>query len=317
MSDQTQDDECDQIGNSSATIYSSDNRKFIYHNNAMEWKCEDHNFSMTFQSDSLPTGTTESIVEVSVNTAEDYVLPELCIPVSSFFSIKCPHKFQKNVLVCIEHYSAETSDLSFVVSCSLCPPYKFEFLGGGVFYKRYSTIERSEFSIYAVVLTRIRTGRWPRMMYYCALYISPPEDFTWTVYIYITKDSATNRNAIDNDSKHELSKLKTYTVATANHTVDNFTLDISLSEEEIAQGWKIPPGNTNAITISRRRIDRCRGVPTLANFKIILDNSKISNSSRLVHSYKIADVDQENTLSLIITPQILGNYYLKDHITDI
>ena len=235
--DQAQeDDECDRFGNSSATIYPSDNRKFIYNNNAVEWKCEDHNFSMTFESDSLQTGTTESIVEISVTPGEDYVLPELSIPVSSFFSIRCQNKFQKNVSVSIEHCSAETSDISFVVSCSSYPPFQFKLLGGGVFYKRYGIIERSEFSIYAVVLTRIRTGRWPRMMYYCALYMSPPEDFTWTVYIYITKDSATNRNAIDKDSKKEMSKLKTYTVATANHTVDNFTLDISLREEEIAQG---------------------------------------------------------------------------------
>ena len=272
---------------------------------------------MTFQSDSLPTGTTESIAEISVTPGEDYVLPEPCIPVSSFFSIKCQHKFHKNVSVSIEHYSAETSDLSFVVSCSSYPPFQFELLGGGEFYKRYGIIERREFSIYGIVLTRIRTGRWPRMMYYCALYMSPPEDFTWTVYIYITKDSATNRNAIDKDSKKEMSKLKTYTVATANHKVDNFTLDISLSEEEIAQGWELPPGNINPITIPRRRIDRCRGVPTPANFKVILDDSKISSSSRFVHSYKIADVDQENILSLIITPQIPGKLLFLTNIIKI
>ena len=308
MSGLAQDDHvCDQIGNSSATIYPSDNRNFIYHNNAMEWKCEDHNFSMIFQSDSLPTGTTESIVEISVTPGEDYLLPEPCIPVSSFFSINCQHKFHKNVSVSIEHCSAETSDLSFVVSCSSNPPFQFELLGGGVFYKRYGIIERKEFSIFGIV-TRIRTGRWPHMMYYCALYISPPDDFTWRVYIYIAKDSATNRNAIEKDPKNEMTKLEAYTVATANHTVDNFTLDISLNEEEIAQGWKLP-GNINPITIPRRRIDRCRGVPTPANFKIILDESKISSSSRFVHSYRIAEVNQENSLTLTVPAQIPGNYY--------
>jgi len=98
----------------------------------MEWNCEDHNFTFTFQSNSLPTGTVESTVEISVTTGEDYVLPVLCVPVSSFLSIKCQHKFTKNVSVCIEHFSAETSDLSFVVSRSSHLPFQFELLSGGV-----------------------------------------------------------------------------------------------------------------------------------------------------------------------------------------
>ena len=42
-----------------------------------------------------------------------------------------------------------------------------------------------------------------------------------------------------------------------------------------------------------------------ANFKIIMDSSKIRNSYTFVHSYKIADVDQENILSLVLSPQVL------------
>ena len=295
------------IGNlmrtSSDTITSSlDDRKVIYRNDAMEWKCEDHKFGMIFQSESLPTGAHESIVEISVTPGEDYVLPMLTVPVSMFFSINCQHKFQKNVLVSIEHFSAETSDLSFVVSSNPQPPFHFELLRGGVFYERYGVTERTEFSILGIVMTRVRTGRWPRMIYYCALYTNNPEDYTWTVYIYITKDSATYRHRIKEDMKDSDTKLNTYTVATVNHTIDYFTLDVSMNDEEKLCGWKLPP-YTNPIRIQRRRIDRCRGIPTAANFKIILDVSKTRNLSAFVHSYKIADVDQENILSLTLTPR--------------
>ena len=270
----------------------------------MEWKCEEHNFSMTFQSNSLPTGTYESIVEISVTPGEDYVLPVLTVPVSMFFAIKCQHKFHKNVLVSIEHFSAETSDLSFVVSSNPQPPFQFELLSGGEFNtKRCGKIGRREFSRFGIV-TRIRTGRWPHMLYYCALYTNRPVDYTWTVYIYITKDSATYRYRIKEDTKDSDKKLNTYTVATVNHTIDYFTLDVSMNDEEKLCGWQLPP-NTNPIRILRRRIDRCRGIPLAANFKIILDISKTRNLSRFVHSYKIADVDQENILSLTLSPLVL------------
>jgi len=59
------------------------------------------------------------------------------------------------------------------------------------------------------------------MLYYCALYTSAPEDYTWTVYIYITKDSATYRHRIKEDTKYLERKSKTYTVATVNHKHQN------------------------------------------------------------------------------------------------
>ena len=277
----------------------------------MEWKCEDHNFSISFQSESLPTGTYESIVEISVSSGEDYVLPVLTVPVSMFFSIKCQHKFQKNVLVSIEHFSAETSDLSFVVSSNPQPPFQFELLSGGTFLQRYGLIERTEFSILGIV-TRIRTGRWPLMLYYCALYTSLPVDYTWTVYIYITKDSATYKRRIKVDTNESKRTLNTFTVASVNHTIDYFTFDISMKAEEMLQGWQLPLEKINPIRIPRRRIDRCRGVPTPANFNIIMDCSKINNSCKFVHGYKIADVDQENILTLVLSPQLLpGNLQIS------
>ena len=227
-----------------------------------------------------------------------------------FFAIKCQLKFHKNVWVSIEHFSAETSDLSFVVSSNQQPPFHFELLRGGEFNtKRCGKIERSEFSILGIV-TRIRTGRWPRMLYYCALYTSLPVDYTWTVYIYITKDSATYRHRIKEDTKDSERTLNAYTVATANHTIDYFTLDISMKAEEMSQGWLLPPESINPIRIPRRRIDRYRGVPTPANFKIILDVSKIRSSCKFVHGYKISDVDQENILSLVLSPQVQSGKYM-------
>ena len=301
-----------QYTDEGAELESSDSitgkKNFIYQNNFMVLKCEEHNFSMTFQSESLPTGTYSSIVNISVVSGEDCVLPKETQPVSMFFSINCQHTFQKNVLVSIEHFSAETSDLSFVVSSDPQPPFQFELLSGGEFdTKRCGKIERSEFSILAIV-TRIRTGRWPRMFYYCALYTSPPEDYTWTVYIYITKDSATYKHRIEKKINDSGIKFNTSTVANVNHTIDYFTLDVSLNDEEKLCGWQLPP-NTDSIKIERTRIDRHCSLPTPAIFKIILDASKNRNLCKFVHGYKIADVVQENILSLVLSPQVLpGNY---------
>ena len=281
----------------------------------MTWKCEEHNFSMTFQPDSLPTGVHESLVEISVTSGEDYVLPVQTVPVSMFFSIKHKHKFHKNVLVSIEHISAETCDLSFVVSSNPQPPFQFELLSGGDFdTKRHGKIERSEFSILGIVI-RILTGRWPHMLYYCALYTSPPVDYTWTVYIYILKDFAAYKHHIEEDTKYSERALNTYTVATVDYTVDYFTLDISLKDEEISKGWQLPPEIINPIRIPRGRIDSCHGIPIPANFKIIMDGSKNKNSFKFNHGYIIADVVQENILSLILSPQVLPgklqNIYLQ------
>ena len=285
--DLTQDTyECIGLEGPGGNTNISDDKKIIYQNNFKVWKCEEHNFNMTFQSESLPTGTYESIVEISVTSGEDYVLPVLTVPVSMFFSIKCQHKFQKNVMVSIEHFSAETSDLSFAVSSNPQPPFHFELLSGGEFNtKGYGKIERSEFSILGIV-TRIRTGRWPRMLYYCALYTSIPEDYTWTVYIYVTKNSATYKHRIKQDTKDSERTINTYTVAVVNHTIDKFNLNVSMNDEEKLCGWQLPL-NTDSISIDRRRIDRCRGVPTPASFKIILDASKSRHLCKFVHDYKI------------------------------
>ena len=229
----------------------SDVKKILYQNNYMTWKCEEHNFSMTFQPDSLPTGVHESLVEISVTSGEDYVLPVQTVPVSMFFSIKHQHKFHKIVLVSIEHISAETGDLSFVVSSNAQPPCQFKLLSGGDFdTKRHGKIKRSEFSILGIV-TRIQTGRWPHMLYYCALYASPPVDYTWTVYIYILKGFAAYKHRIEEDTKYSERALNTYTVAIVDYTVDYFTLDISLKDKEILQGWLLPPEIINPIRISR------------------------------------------------------------------
>ena len=254
---------------------------------------------MTFQSESLPTDTANTEVEISVTSGEGYVLPKETQPVSMFFSIKCQHKFQKNVLVSIEHFSAETSDLSFVVSSNLQPPFHFELLSGGTFMGRYGLITRTEFSILGIV-TRIRTGRWPEMVYYFALYTSPPVDYKWTVFIYVMKDSATNRYRIKEDTNDSERTYNSHAVATVNHTIDYFTLDVSLRDEEISHGWQLPLESINPIKISRRRIDGSYGVPTPANFKIILDVTKFTMSDFL-HCYKIAEVDQENSLTLALT----------------
>ena len=290
------------IGKGSCNITTLlDEVKFIYSNDAMEWNWKEHNFSMTFQSESLPTGTNESIVEITVTSGEDYVLPELTKPVSMFFSIESQHNFKKNVLLSIEHFAAETSDLSFVISSNPQPPFQFELLSGGEFNtKRYGKIERKEFCIVGAVMTRILTGRWPNMLYYCALFTSLAEKYAWIVDIYITKNSATYKSLIEKEIDK---KLNTHTVADVKHTLDDFELNVSMDKKNNLDGWQLA-GDTSSIRILRRRIDTCHGIPPPANFKIIWDASKTKELSMFSQEYKIKGVDQENPLLLTLTPPI-------------
>ena len=280
-----------------------DNRKIIYRNNAMERIREEHNFNMKFQSESLMNTTEESKLEVVVTHNDDYVLPPMTVPVSAFFSIQSHHKFHKNVLVSIEHFSADTSNLDFAVSRSTRPPFRCELLSGGVFYKRHGEIETREFSIFAIVLSYIRRRRRPRLYYYCAFYTSPPVDYTWTVHIYIAKDSTTNRHCIKDDAKDL--EYNTHNVSIANPALDYFAFGITLSDEERSQGWYLPSDIKKPIRIKRRRIDNCRGVPTPASFKILLDISKTTTKvCQLVHRYIIADVEEENSLTMTLSAPI-------------
>ena len=92
-------------------------------------------------------------------------------------------------------------------------------------------------------------------------------------------------------------------MAVVNPTLDNFEFDITLSYKERSQGWYLPPDIKNPIKIQRRQIDNCRELPTPASFKILLNVSKITKLCKLVHSYKIADVEEESTLTVTLTHQ--------------
>ena len=267
----------------------------------MEWIFEEHNFSMKFQSESLVNTIEESKLEVAVTQSDDYVLPPMTVPVSAFFSIKSQHKFHKNVLLRIEHFSADTSSLDFVVSHSTHPPFRFKLLSGGVFHKRHGEIERREFCIFGIIFSCMRCIRRPRLWYYCAFYTSPSVDNTWTVNIYIVKDSATNKYCIKENTKDY--DLNAHMLAIVNPTLEYFAIDITLSDEERSQGWYLPQGIKNTIKIERRRIDNYCGVPTPASFKILLDVSKTTKLCKLVHSYKMADVEEESTLTMILPHQ--------------
>ena len=176
--------------------------------------------------------------------------------------------------------------------------------------RRFGMMDTRKFSILGAV-TRMRTGKWPRMLYYCAFYTSSPVDYTWTVYIYITKDSATYKHRIKEDTKYSERTLNSYTVGSVNHTIDYFTLDISMNNEEKSSGWRLPPHTINPIKIPRRRIDNCHGLPMPANFKIILDASKSRKLCNFIHGYKFAGMDQENLLMLCLSPPVLPGKCLK------
>ena len=303
-----------QIENSGTTINFIDHSTIIYRNEFMEWNFEDHNFGMIFQPESLPANIANTTVEISVTCGKDYVLPKDTVPVSAFFSIECQHKFHKNVLVSVEHYAAEKCDLSFVISSNSQHPFQFELLNGGEFIKRYGLIERKEFCIIGIV-TRILTGRWPKMDYYFALYATPPLNYIWNIFVYIMEYSNTNKYRIKENTK-DLDLIKnTHTCGTVTHNVDYFIIDISLNDDEVLHGWQLLQNNINPIKIQRRRIDECREVPPPATFKIKLDVSKTSSTLLdLAHNYKIEDIEQENSLTLnLIAPQKSTgkcNYYL-------
>ena len=303
-----------QIENSGTTNI-IDNRTIIYRNEAMEWNLEDHYFGIIFQPDSLPADISDTTVEISVTSANDYVLPKETVPASAFFSIKCQHKFCKPVLVYIEHSSAEKSDLSFVVSSNSESP--FQLLNGGKFVKRYGLIERNEFCCLGIV-NFIQRCLQPEKNYYIALYTSLPVNYNWKIFIYIMEDSHSSRCHIEEDAKDSNLIRNTYTVATVTHTVDYFTMDITMNNDEISRGWQIPLDSKNPIKKSRKEIDKCqkvkkcpidkcpkvkcREVPTPIQFEITLDVSKTSTLSHLVHKYEINDVDQDSNLRLRLIP---------------
>jgi len=97
------------------------------------------------------------------------------------------------------------------------------------------------------------------------------------------------------------SKLSAHAHGTVLPEVQNFSMDISLDEEEKLQGWMLPVNTSNQITIQRQRIDNSWIIPEPANFKIMLD-STISTSTRLNHVYTIEEATQENDLVLSLTP---------------
>ena len=93
--------------------------------------------------------------------AEQFVFPEGTQLISSVTSVSlnAPLPLDKPVTVQLMHCASITDQsqskyLSFVVSHSVQPPFKFELLPGGDFLpgSRYGTIQLKEFSLIAIVL---------------------------------------------------------------------------------------------------------------------------------------------------------------------
>jgi len=122
---------------------------FIYENVAMEKTIENYNFSMKFESGSLPEGIEKTNIHVSVLPGIDCKLPENAIPVSALYKIECQKELVKEVIVQVEHCAVDTTNLSFIVSSSSSLPYDFRTLRGGKYSDKYGTIQRNKFSTVA------------------------------------------------------------------------------------------------------------------------------------------------------------------------
>ena len=85
------------------------------------WK--KHEFVMEFQRDSLPPNISRTNISISISLWGNFELPENTLPVSAFFTIKCPLELLKDACVKIKHCTRDVLNLKFAVSSDICPPW--------------------------------------------------------------------------------------------------------------------------------------------------------------------------------------------------
>ena len=106
-----------------------------------------------------PEGAVSKDTEVAVTPllSDQFEVPKGTVLVSAVYKIEVSKPLTKRVVIELQHCvdlrnTGQTSCLKFV-RASLKPPYQFDIIDGGVFRigNRYGSIERDDFSHYAIV----------------------------------------------------------------------------------------------------------------------------------------------------------------------
>ena len=240
---------------------------------------------MEFECDSLPSGVSETNINVSVALWGNFKLPENTKPVSTFYNIQCRHQLLKDVLVKIEHCARVTSNLSFAISSDISPPYKFELVKDGKFIERHGEILRKQFSRFVIVFCyRVASLFFP-INHYAALYSSQlNKDNIWTVYLFVTLYTKSHLFYLREDATEQNLSIKAYSIVKIEDGADYLEMDTSVSRVNKDKGLELfaPPGNN--IRIDRNTINGIfNGSTAFAFFKLKLMETRSTTFDQLYY----------------------------------
>ena len=266
------------------------------------WLWEDHGLELLFQDD-VPTDPVKR-VEVSAAAAGDFVLPENTRLASVAFLVQCPFDLEREVQMRIPHFASDTSsdehELSFVVSQSISPPFKFELLGGGDFT---SSSEKGElkvktFSWHAIVFV-FKHGvsdlaYFLKNKYLVSLHRSSefkffePNRYDWEVCFSVVKNVVTFQNFLKRFTRENDLSYCTESVMEFKKIDDLKIVSTTLPSE--VKGWSLK--SCEVVAIQKKDIDGyTAGTPPNAKFKLSLELG--NDATHFRHEFKINGVHKQ------------------------
>ena len=251
----------------------SENISFIYKGDECILPWRDHGFELKFESGSLSRSVSEINIDISTNLPGDTSLPKNSILVSEIFTVQCKHEFLKNVSLKMEHFAEDYSNLFFATLSG--KNRMFTLNHNGEFDESYGIIQTKSFSGFSIV-SFIRN---PKINCYAALYSKCLHKGSWGIDLYIVKNKYVF-NLIEQDK--ELNLQGSRAEGTIKYRVDYVIMDISLSPEEIRDGWSLPTGIDNEMKISVR--DLMRGNKDRAVVSFVISST---SNIQLSHAYNL------------------------------
>ena len=254
----------------------------------MELTWRKNKFCIKFDSESLiiPLGGFKLLY---ASLGESCILANNMKLIRTLFAIMTDCQFKKSLAVSIEHRSV----IKKSICSSLSHPSVFEEVDGPT--EEFEGISISMFI--AKVRDTLKYYLWSPPVFYVAMY-TKRENYTWEVYVYVTKCSATYKNMIAEDAQKYGSRLNTHTVAMLHDHVDNFEINTCLDPDEKKEGWRVVSKKKKK-TIFKSRIEDCSCAIIPATFKVEL---KIEGNiaSDLNHNFNLENAKQENSLTLTL-----------------
>ena len=239
-------------------------------NNIFFWR--KHKFVMEFQRDSLPPNISSTNINISVSLWGNFELPENTLPISAFFTIKCPIELLKEANVKIEHCARDVSNLKFAISSDICPPYKFELLKEGIFFDRHGEIQRKTFSRLVIVFCYAVASVISPFNYQATLCSNSLDNNIWTIHLYVTWCTASHIKYLESkvlDEKELV--IKDQSGLIIHDQAQRIEMDPSVSRENRAKGLDLLVYPKSNVHINKRDIDNifCYGIAS-ASFRLKL-----------------------------------------------